>query len=71
MAWNSDKGGMRVIKAEDGLLLKPSEVTEIRPGDTIWIPSKKKRDLWEILSTTMTVLAQAATIIIVVDSVTR
>jgi hypothetical protein len=41
----------------------------IRPGDIIWVPRKPEPDWWQITKDVLQILAQIATIYLVVDSV--
>jgi len=70
-AWNADKGGMRLVKAEAGLILKPDEVKEIHPGDTIWVPAKTPVRWWRGVQGVATVAAGFAPMIISILVTTR
>ncbi len=67
---NSDKNGIRVVKA-DGRVLSwkkaRGRVTEL--GDAIVVPTqiKKQRDWWKILSSTATIIGGLATSVYIVD----
>jgi hypothetical protein len=43
----------------------------LQDGDTIWVPERAPRSRWGLFRDTLTVLAQVATIIIVVDQATN
>jgi len=68
-ASRADARGMRVVTALSGQTLGPSG-TEIRPGDIVWVPQKKDVSAWSTLKDVIQVLAQVATIYIVVDQIT-
>jgi protein involved in polysaccharide export with SLBB domain len=70
-AWNADKGGMRLVKAEAGLILKPEEVKEIHPGDTIWVPAKEPVRWWRGVQEVAEVAAGFAPMIISILVTTR
>ena len=66
----ADKRGTRLIRARTGQKLKTGRAV-VRPGDIIWIPEKKERDGWETFRDVVWVLAQIATVFLVIDSATR
>ena len=63
------KNKVRLIKGDTGVWLRPDEVLEIRPGDTVWVPEKPERDWWGFFKDFMTVSAQIATIAIVIKQI--
>lgn len=63
------KSKVRLIKGETGVWLRPDEVREIRPGDSVWIPEKPDRDWWSLFKDFMLVTAQIATIAIVIKQI--
>jgi len=69
-ASRADKRGTRVIKARTGQKLKTGQST-VNAGDIIWIPEKKERDGWETFRDVVWMLAQIATIFLVIDAATR
>ncbi|MFC1692257.1 SLBB domain-containing protein [Candidatus Latescibacterota bacterium] len=66
--WNAKTRAVRVIKAKTGQHFKPGNVS-IEGGDTILIPEKKPIDYWELFMNSVAVVADVATVIIVVESV--
>jgi protein involved in polysaccharide export with SLBB domain len=69
-ASRADKRGARVIKSRTGQKLKTGQ-TIVQAGDIIWIPEKKERDGWETFRDVVWVLAQIATVFLVIDAATR
>ena len=69
--WNARKSRIRVIKGSTGQWLKPGQVKGIEPGDTIWVPEKPERDYWELFKDFVTVSASVATVILVIQQVTK
>lgn len=69
-ASRADKRGTRVIRSRTGQKLKTGQAI-VNAGDIIWIPEKKERDGWETFRDVVWVLAQIATIFLVIDSATR
>ena len=66
----ADKRGTRVIRAKTGQKIKPGRGI-VHSGDIIWIPEKKERDSWETLRNFIGMLAQIATIFLVIDAATK
>lgn len=66
-SWHANRGKARIIKAISGKWLKPGK-TIIEEGDTIFIPEKTDTNWWKLTLDTMTVLAQAATIYLVIQN---
>lgn len=66
----ADKRGTRVIRGRTGQKLKTGQAV-VDAGDIIWIPEKKERDGWETFRDVVWVLAQIATVFLVIDSATR
>ncbi|UCE17740.1 MAG: SLBB domain-containing protein [Gemmatimonadota bacterium] len=63
------KSKVRLIKGDTGVWLRPDEVNEIKPGDTVWVPEKPDRDWWALFRDFMWVSAQIATVAIVIKQI--
>lgn len=68
-ASRADRRGTRVIRARSGQKIKPGHGV-VHPGDIIWIPEKRERDSWETFRDVIGMLAQIATIFLVIDAAT-
>ncbi len=55
-----------VTRAVTGQTLPAHEVSQIEPGDRIWVPERPDRTIWQNLGTLIAVSAQVATLIIAV-----
>jgi protein involved in polysaccharide export with SLBB domain len=66
-SWHANRGKARIIKAISGKWVKPGK-TDIEEGDTIFIPEKIDVNYWQISKDIMMVLAQAATIYLVIQN---
>ncbi len=69
--WNARKNRVRVIRGSTGQWLKPSKVKRLEPGDTIFVPEKPERDYWGYFKDFMKVSAEIATVILVIQQVTK
>ncbi len=69
--WNARKGKVRVIKGSTGQWLKPGKVESLQPGDTIFVPEKPERDYWAFFKDFMRVSAEVATVVLVIQQVTK
>jgi len=68
-ARNADRRGTRIITARAGQQLA-ARSARIYPGDIIWVPKKQERSWWEITKEIIQVVAQVATIYVVIDTIT-
>ncbi len=69
--WNARKQKVRIIKSKTGEWMKPSDDAVIEVGDTIFVPEKPERDFWLLAKDLITVVAQLATIYLVVDNAAK
>jgi protein involved in polysaccharide export with SLBB domain len=69
--WNARKNKTRVIKARTGAWVWAKDVRSLGPGDTIWVPEKPDRDWWSLFLQGLATAGQVATIILVVDTVSK
>jgi protein involved in polysaccharide export with SLBB domain len=69
--WNARKGRVRVIKGSTGQWLKPGKAKLLEPGDTIFVPEKPERDYWGFFKDFMAVSAEIATVLLVIQQVTK
>ncbi|MDP8267922.1 MAG: SLBB domain-containing protein, partial [Candidatus Tenebribacter davisii] len=69
-AWNARKSKIRLIKSNTGEWLKPKKDTIVEVKDMIFIPEKLDVDYWKLTKDIMTISAQIATTIIVIQSIT-
>ncbi len=71
--WRADKGEVQVIKGRTGeeFLASNDDDYSLEPGDEIYVPEEGKADIWDGLTTALTVAAQLATLVAVVLSITR
>jgi len=70
-AWRARKGKVRLIKANTGEWLKPDEDTPVEVGDMIFIPEKPEIEFWDLFKDIIRVTAEIATVVIVIQNVTR
>ncbi len=66
-AWDAKVRRIKVTKVT-GEILNDEDVKKLEPGDIIWVPRKPDRDWWNVFSHTIAIVAQLATIYIIVDS---
>jgi len=64
--WDAKKRKIKITKVT-GEIIDDEDVSQLVPGDIIWVPRKPDRDWWEIFRQTIAVIAQVATAYIVVD----
>jgi protein involved in polysaccharide export with SLBB domain len=70
-AWRADRGRTFVLKGGTGAAVKKGSVGSLDPGDIIVVPTKRERDVWSTLKESMVVVANLATIYLVIDQATR
>jgi len=70
-AWKARKGKIRLIKVNTGEWLRPHEDTPVEVGDMIFIPEKPEIDYWELTKDIMTIAAQIATVLIVIQNASK
>lgn len=66
-SWNANTGKVRVIKVRSGEWKWPKQVKSLEPGDTIWVPEKREIEWWKLLTEVSRVLAELATVYLIVD----
>jgi polysaccharide biosynthesis/export protein len=69
--WRASKGRVSVIKALTGEWAEKGKIKQLGPGDTIWIPRKPRRDYWKGFTDTIGLVAQLATIYLVINTATK
>jgi len=67
--WDAKARGIKVVKVT-GEIIDDEDVKSLEPGDIIWVPRKPDRDWWEIFRQTIAIVAQVATVYIVIDRAT-
>ena len=70
-AWRADRGRTFVLKGGTGAAVKKGKVRSLEPGDIIVVPTKRERDIWNSFKESLVVVANLATIYLVVDQATR
>ncbi|MCP4580330.1 MAG: hypothetical protein GY839_01835 [candidate division Zixibacteria bacterium] len=70
-SFRASKGKVRIIKGVTGEWKKARRNTILRPGDTILIPEKKKRNYFNTLRDVIAFTANVATVYLVVREATR
>jgi protein involved in polysaccharide export with SLBB domain len=66
--WRADRGNVSVIRAVTGEWSGKGKGDRLGPGDTIWIPRRPRRDYWKGFLITINLVAQLATIYLVIDT---
>lgn len=68
--WRADEGETQVIKGRTGdrVPADDRDSYNLEPGDAIFVPEEKPSNFWEGLATTLTIVSQALTIIVVIDT---
>lgn len=62
----ASKGSIRITRANNGQVVPAGNVSEIQPGDFIWVPERRERDPWTIFRDVLTVAGQVAVIVVAV-----
>ncbi|NOZ61281.1 MAG: hypothetical protein GXO74_06335 [Calditrichaeota bacterium] len=70
VTWDAKKRSIKVTKVS-GEIIDDEDVKRLDPGDIIWVPRRPDRDWWEIFRQTIAVVAQVATVYIVVQQAIR
>lgn len=65
-AWDAKVRGIKVTRTT-GEILDDEDVKKLDAGDIIWVPRKYDQDWWELFRQTIAIIAQIATVYIVVD----
>lgn len=68
--WRADDDETQVIKARTGDRVPADDEDDymLEPGDAIFVPEERPSNFWEGLATALTIVSQALTIIVVVNS---
>ncbi|MFQ6115425.1 MAG: SLBB domain-containing protein, partial [bacterium] len=66
-SWDADLKKTKIIKVT-GEVLDDEEVKEFHPGDIIWVPRKADKKLWPLVIQTISVVAQLASIYLIIDT---
>ena len=64
--WDARARGIKITKVT-GEILDDEDVNKLEPGDIIWVPRKPDREWWGLFRQTIALIAQLATVYIVVD----
>ncbi len=65
------KGRAVVLKARNGSQIRYSDRVSIDPGDVIFVPQRPRTTGWDRFKDVVTVVAQLATIVLVIDSANK
>ncbi|MFQ5823054.1 MAG: SLBB domain-containing protein [bacterium] len=66
-SWDANLKKTKIIKVT-GEVLDDEEVKDFEPGDIIWVPRKSDKKFWPIALQTVTVMAQLASIFLIIDT---
>lgn len=66
-SWDANIKKIKVIKVT-GEVLDDEDVKEFNPGDIIWVPRKSDKKFWPVALQTVTVMAQLASIFLIIDT---
>ena len=68
--WRAEVGETQVIKGRTGdrVPAEDQEEYNLEPGDAIYVPEERPSNFWEGAATALTILSQALTIIVVIDT---
>jgi protein involved in polysaccharide export with SLBB domain len=67
----ANKGKISVIKGISREWMKAKKGKALEPGDTVWIPEKKKHDYWIFIKETLAFVGNLATVYLVIQQATK
>lgn len=67
----ASKGKISIIKGISSEWMKAKKGKPLEPGDTVWIPEKKKRDYWTFTKETLAFVGNLATVYLVIQQATK
>lgn len=67
----ASKGKVSIIKGTSREWKDAKKGMSLEPGDTVWIPEKKKHDYWGFVKDTLTFVGNLATVYLVIQQATK
>ncbi len=67
----ASKGKISIIKGISHEWKKASKGKPLEPGDTVWIPERKKREYWTFIKETLAFAGNLATVFLVIQQATK
>jgi hypothetical protein len=67
----ANESDARLTRASTGTTQLASDVKLVDPGDFIWVPEKKDASFWGVVKDVFAVAGQVATIVILVDTLSK
>lgn len=68
--WDADVRNTKITKVT-GEIVDYDDAGEFMPGDIIWVPRKPQRDWWTIFRDTSAIMAQLATVYLIIQNVRK
>ncbi len=70
ISWDANLNKTKIIKVT-GVVLDDEDVKYFQPGDIIWVPRKSDKKVWSTVLQTVSVMAQLASIYLIIDTARR
>ena len=67
----ADRDEARLIRADSGLRLRFEDDLVVEESDEIWVPMEPYRDWWDIAETSVTIVTQTLTMIVILTALNR
>jgi protein involved in polysaccharide export with SLBB domain len=67
----ASKGKISIIKGISHEWKKANKGKPLEPGDTVWIPERKKREYWTFVKETLVFIGNLATVFLVIQQATK
>jgi len=67
----ASKRNVTLIKGITSEWKKPKKGKPLEPGDTVWVPEKKRRDYWGFIKDTLVFVGNLATVYLVIQQATK
>lgn len=70
-SYRASKGKVSIIKGISREWKKARKGKPLEPGDTVWIPERKKREYWTFIKETLVFIGNLATVYLVIQQATK
>ena len=71
LSWRGDRSRIFVVQGTTGTAVENNKIKTLDAGDTIVVPTKKRRTFWPLFRDAMVVLGNAATLYLVIDQAVK